>query len=382
MRSALLIGLLVAASTAAAQTNDPNWRSWEWAEDIDGPRAAGMGGAFVGVADDSESVFLNPAGMALLDTSLEIRAGIQSRGAGTLPNGDSSASRFGFGFIGGCGKLTKTVAIGGYLREPHDQRIRLLQSASGGLDTGYLDTTITDVGVAGAWHVLPRLYVGGRINVTHLRLQGLLTRSAGVASYTSGTASAEDRIAGDAGALLQISEKVALGASFTQGAVWDASRTANGALGEEQPVNYQVSSPSRFAVGLSGRPNERFLLSAQVDYLLLGRLHDTFRVVRAPVEASEYQLDNGVEFRAGAEVSLPVKGISVQVRGGIYSQAPGAFLFTGTTPASERDLFVGVTRRTLGTAGASIVTRTLRLDVSGAFGGQRTVIAAGAALRF
>ena len=85
-KAALGLGMLLAGSSVNAQSNDHIFRSWRWVEDVPAPRAAGLGGAFVAVADDSSATFLNPAGLTLLPKtevsarSLESRVGSIRRG--------------------------------------------------------------------------------------------------------------------------------------------------------------------------------------------------------------------------------------------------------------------------------------------------------------
>jgi hypothetical protein len=179
-----------------------------------------------------------------------------------------------------------------------------------------------------------------------------------------------------------VSPELTLGLAFTQGARWNVDRTAAAGSGEAAPsFPYQVSSPSRFAAGLGFRPSPRLTLVGQADYVLLNRLEDTFQAVTAAGSRSDYAIDNGFDIRAGAEVSLPVRAASVQLRAGIYSQAPGSFRYTGASSA-EAGQFAGLTRRTLATAGGSVVFDALRIHVAASFAGQRTVLAAGAAVRF
>lgn len=66
--NAVLAGTLavLAPSPARSQNNEPIYRSWYWEETSSTPRVAGMGGAYVGLADDASSVFLNPAGLMTL----------------------------------------------------------------------------------------------------------------------------------------------------------------------------------------------------------------------------------------------------------------------------------------------------------------------------
>lgn len=59
--------LVLSSRVLSAQTNDPIFRSWRWEEEAAfAPRAAGLAGAVVGLADEASTVVSNPAGMTTL----------------------------------------------------------------------------------------------------------------------------------------------------------------------------------------------------------------------------------------------------------------------------------------------------------------------------
>src|SRR5262249_12524963 len=130
MRATVTVILLALGTTAMGQTNDHLFRSWRWDEDVTAPRAAGMGGAFVAVADDSSAAFLTPAGLTPLPKN-DLAGGLMARRSGTSSLGDTLRARTGVGYVGGAGRITKRFAVGGYLTEPQDRRTVL--DASGGV---------------------------------------------------------------------------------------------------------------------------------------------------------------------------------------------------------------------------------------------------------
>lgn len=373
----LCAALCLFAAVGGAQTNDHVFRAWSWLSDPSAPRVAGLGGAFVGLADDSAAVFTNPAGIVTLPKN-EIALSVLQRGAGSFAIGDATSSRTSLGFVGGVVRLSEHFALGGYITEPHDERITLaLGTPAGSNESGFLQTTVTDVGVAVGWQPAPRLSVGGRVNVTHLRLQALAAMSSGQVGMAAG----QNRLAGDAGILFKASDRLSVGAAFTQGARWDVDRTAVSPSGASLASGpYQLSSPSVLASGAAFKPSSRVTLVGQAELVLLSRLKDTFQAVNPVGSRDSYVLDNAVDLRGGVEFSIPRGRTTVQLRGGVYSQGSSSFQYNG--PGTEAQQFVGVTRRTLATAGASVVLEGLSLHLAGSFGGERTVITAGGALRF
>ena len=368
------------ATAAGAQTNDGNFRGWAYYEDVTSPRAAGLGGAFVAVTDDASVVPVNPAGLTTL-TKTDVQVALLQRKGGTFASGDQSSSATAPGFIGGAGRITKTIALGGYITEPHDIRLGLTPSVP---DSGFLRTRVTDGGVAAAWSPAPMVHLGVRLNITHLEAEGQYVHDTGTGGLSAAQAAAQSKLAGDVGLLLTFGSSLSAGVSFTEGARWDASRISQPLIGgATSGEGFQLSSPSRLRGGLSYRPTPKVLLTGEVDYVFLSRLETTFLPALQPAQTAEYVLDSAAEARAGVELSVPIRSaLSLQARGGVWSQAPAAFAFTGTNLPRNGSPFPGDTRRTIATLGAGVAARAVHLDFAAAFGGARTVLTLGAGIRF
>lgn len=377
-----LLALLILAAPVAAQTNDPFFASWRWNEETPAPRAAGLAGAFVGLADDASAVMLNPAGMVRLP-KIEIAASLLGRASGGPA--DALRSRTGFGYIGGSGLVSRRWAIGGYVSVPHDRHMLLVVPA-GGAPAGFLDTTITDGGGALSWQPSDRLSLGLRINVTHLRLQADVISGATDPVFI-GMAAGANRVTGDAGLLFDVTPAVKLGVIYRRGASWRVERIARrvspSSVIDTQP--FELRAPSLVSGGFSYRANEHLLLTGQGDLLLFDS-GSPLRVTQGASAATDYNRESNFNLRGGAEVSWNTGGISLQVRGGIAREAPGALVFSGTD-AVEAGLFLGQDPITFGTAGASVVAAAgagaeLGVHVAATLGGERTVFSGGVSLRF
>jgi hypothetical protein len=384
MRSRVSLGLVALwaahGSLCSGQTNDEFYRSWRWTEEVGAPRAAGLGGAYVGLADDSAAAVLNPAGLTLLPKT-EIAGGVLWRGSGSL-GPDTTASRTGIGVIAGVAVLTKKWALGGYLTEPFDERVLL---GPGGT-SGRLATTVTDGGVALGWAPAARVRLGFRLNLTHVRVEGEWARAQGSsASLLVGAAAGMTRVTGDAGLLVDVTNRLRVGASYRQGASWDVSRTAsNPALGVAVDPGsvYRYRSPSVASVGASLRAGLRVVVSGQLDYLRLSEVRDAFAVRVGPFAPGSYELGDAVEGRGGAEFSQPVGRVSIQLRAGVHS-ASGASLRYAGADAAEAIRFRGSERMMQWSTGASLVMASgVRVDVAVTSGKLRTTASAGAVLRF
>jgi hypothetical protein len=126
-RSSMTTKLAIVASTTIACSL---WTaSIALAQDRPGPRAAGMGGAFVAVADDASAVYWNPAGLASEPLNLQIEFGQSERTPGNPLD---------IGAVGGRNS-TRLLAFGvpplglSYYRQ---SSVRLVQESPAVSDTG------------------------------------------------------------------------------------------------------------------------------------------------------------------------------------------------------------------------------------------------------
>lgn len=371
-----------------AQSNDHVFRSWRWAEDIPSPRAAGLGGAFVAIADDSSAAFLNPAGLTLLPKT-EIAAGLLSRGAGTSALADVLQPSTRLGSIAGAGLITEKWAIGAYVNEPRRVQSTLspLMFPDGSQDSGYIEATVRDVGAAVGWRPSHLVRLGLRLNVSHLRTVGESSRrtTEGAEDLRVGMASGTSRMTGNLGVLIEPVDRIRLGLVIQSGASWPVERTAiNPDLGVvlDSGTDFIVRAPAVVAGGVAVRLSERVLVAGQLDYVRYGEIQSVLAVRQGSAVRADYHLDNAFEPHAGIEFSMPVRSFSVQLRGGLHSQAPGSLAYEGSD-ASEVTAFQASKRRLLASSGLSLVSRSgFRTDLAATFGGDRRMLSAGMALRF
>ena len=118
--------LLALAPPLAAQTNDPLFAGFRWAPGAPGSRPAGMGGAFVGLADGVKAAVANPAGLTLIPINeIGLSSGKPWLGAGFGPQ------RF---------------RVAGYLAQTDEARVDV--PGIDGSSRGFLDSSVWEAGVA------------------------------------------------------------------------------------------------------------------------------------------------------------------------------------------------------------------------------------------
>lgn len=363
------------------------YRAWRWSTTPADVRAVGMAGASVAVADYAGAAFLNPAGIGTLEKS-EASVSLLAAQAGNIGS-DVLGSWTGVSSATGAARLSKRTAIAGYYLRPRAGRVDLspaVRLPNGSTNAGYLDSTLTDVGGAIARRIGARLSVGLRLTATHLELEALQSRStsAGVVDLETGSGAGDTRITASLGLLYEAGEagRLRMGVVVQQGASYKVERTARRpALGGiDQGSLYEVRAPGLVAIGAALRVNRYVLVSGQVDYV---RYSEIEAFVRPGGAASgEYAIQNALEPRVGAEVSLPFGGASLQLRSGAHVQAPGSFIYRGPD-MTEAAAFGGTARRVIGAAGASLVLGGgFAFEVAGTTGGDRSELAAGARFRF
>jgi len=363
----VLVGLAMTAVTTAAraQTTDHFYRSWTFAEEVVEARAAGLGGSAVALEADAGTIAWNPAAAATVHRS-EILAGGLFRGHGDGRHGDSTASRLGVGMVGGAGLVGRTLAIGGYLIEPHAQNWTLASGAltDGSSDAGYLRTVVTEAAGVLAWRPTPTASLGLAIGATHMEMEGAWTRTVNsVDDLRVGTSAGSTKVAAVLGAMLMPSNVVTLGLTVTPGVTYAASRTAvSSTLGTlEANGAYEVHRPLRVAAAVAWRPHRQVLVVAGADYVRYSELSPAVRI--GVGSSSDFAPSDAIEPRGGVELSLPAGALSVQLRAGAHYEGRSGLSYSGGD-ALEQTVFAPQERRFRPSCGASLVGRRARIEVA------------------
>jgi hypothetical protein len=309
-------------SSAAAQTSDPLFAGLSFAPESVGSRPAGLGGAFVAVADDAKAAYANPAGLTLVPLT-EV--------------GLSSGERWGSAST----SVLFPVHIAAYVTR-HEQA------------TNSLDSSTWEGGLSAAFRPRRRLSLGAGVAWSRLSLD---TTESGAASGR--VASGEDtHVRFTTGLLVDMIDTsrralpaLRLGISFQPGFDWSipVARSAGATL-----VPVDVRRPSLVSAGLAWRPSDRWTIAVEGDLVRYQEVTDTLRRNDA-VGAAGFGIPNAVEPRAGIEFGAPLWcGCgTVKVRGGVHYRSSGTLQYTGPDDAVARAFNQG-DWETVATLGGSI----------------------------
>jgi hypothetical protein len=319
-----LVGVLVPGS-GAAQTVDVSYRSWRWLNEPAAARPAGLAGASVALADDAGSTDTNPALLTTLSKS-EVRGTLLSRGSGRTTAGDALSAGTGIGFLGFGGRLNARWAVGAYVLEPQSAHLESSSTPPTGVtETGTLDGTVREAGVSLAWRPHARLHLGVRLSANSLSLEGRYRTAApgSLATVDVETRSESTALAVGWGALYEAGPRLRVALARVSGARWDAPRTTRietpfgSAL---TPEDTEVRQPSVTSAGLSYQASPRILVTGQLDHVRYGEIQTPFASAPDGGAGVRYAL-YAWEPRGGVEVSVPLRSVSIQLRGGVRGRS-------------------------------------------------------------
>jgi long-subunit fatty acid transport protein len=357
-----------------------------------GARSLGMGGAFIGAADDATAAFANPAGLASLNTR-EIFAELRARRVETtfLQGGRVSGVPTGIGLDTLAGPSYGTdidrqlspaflavvvpvarVTVAAYL----DEVVRIdnaffsngpFERASfvGVVDDNTRDLplggsrqiTIRNYGGAVGWRATERLAIGGGLSAYTFKLDASFARF----SFLSDVFSPTDRNAitatatqqGDAVALganagvqWSATSQVKVGAQFRRGPRFDFSQHDVVPVSRLDLVRTgRFKVPDVAGIGVEWKVNELFRIVADYDRVQYSQLKEDFINIQALSSGRQDQLriDSGNEVHGGFEYALLNLPRPVALRGGAWFDPDHAVRYEPTAANDSLDQLLQAT---------------------------------------
>ena len=371
MISAIIIGLLMMSSYAMAQTEEPTVANYFGV----GARAMGMGGAFIGVADDFTAIHWNPAGLAqikhaelvggLSHTILDINTSFygteqEERESTTRPNslglvwpvrvgrGERLAFAFGVNRIQG---FDERISVRGF-DESDDPTFGQLDIDERRSNTG----NIYAWSFGGAGHISRNITLGASFDFwdgNHFQeLDVLATDTTNVDTeiYDFNFYDTTERdywgFSGKIGMLAKLSKHVKIGAAvtvpmllevdenWTQDTVIKLDDGSEEFDSDDGYINYSIQRPFEFGGGIAVN-YEQLLLAADLQYADWTQTEYSEPPAQdvSNADFDDYYEDT-LQLRFGGEFSIPA--IDSKVRAG-YWYNPIAFFAEDVT--DNRDFF-------------------------------------------
>lgn len=304
------LALAGAAAPAAAQTTDPVFAGWRFSPATVGSRSAGMGGAFVAVADDARAAVTNPAGLTQVPThEVSLSSG--------RPWAAVASGRRRFRFAAYATKAEQEPAA------PREGPERIS-----------LQPSITEFGFAGGLQMFKRVRVGFAVAHSRMVVEEEGRNAANGAAPLHPLVGGEDaQVRFTAGLLVDLlrvnggsTSPLRFAFAVQPGIDWTVPQTTGGTV--------DVRRPTVTSFGLGWRADNHWSFSLQNDFI---RFQDVVATLRRNVgeeAAAGFDLPDEVEPRVGGEYATPLTcGCgSIKVRAGLHYQSPGTLRYEGDDP--------------------------------------------------
>lgn len=401
------------AAPAFAITDEEGNASLQFSFVPPGARALGMGGAFIGLADDATAAYTNPAGLTQLVNS-EISAEYRNSRfstefiAGDLPQYDTASSREdGLGFLSYVMPFDNW-AIAIYRHE----FLRYSTDFVGAEDSDFLrrfDTTIdvkgVNYGVSAAFRFSPSLSAGVGVAYSQFDLESVTERVNDDDQFQQqgafGAASRGDDndVIFNVGVLWKPTEKLSIGAVYRDGGNFEYTAFAARYTSPTQLValpgfpkeGVTFDVPRSYGIGLNYKVTDTFGINFDVARMLYSDLSEGIQsslVADGPAgdaEVAGLGIDDGTEIRLGAEYVFADMAYPVVIRGGVWRDPEHTVRFEGTvTPinrANAQIFSIGDDEMHY-TLGLGIAFEKFQLDVAADFSNPYDVYSLSGVYRF
>lgn len=305
--------LLLGAVSAGAQTNAEINAGIQLNFSTPGARSLGLGGAFLGLADDATAAFTNPAGLTILtkpEVSIEGRRwsytnefvnGGATTGTGTagLDIGASESETTGASFLSVVYPRNRwAVAVYRHELANFEASIRTegaeisdVQFQLFPIDAG-MDLSIVNLGVSGAFRVTDDFSIGVGVSSYDFEMDSVTRRFSFDRSTLQNTQTQtgdDSDVAFNLGFRWALNDKWSLGGVYRQGPEFELDANASFSNPNVPAVNQTATfqTPDVYGVGIAFRPTDAITITADYDHIGYSSLtDDTVDIFSAPNDTS------------------------------------------------------------------------------------------------
>jgi long-subunit fatty acid transport protein len=360
-RLCLALAASLAAAPTFAITSDEVNAGIQFNFANPGARAMGMGGAFLGLADDATAAYTNPAGLTILTTSevaLEYRhtdytTPFSSGGSfrtnpfdpGNLGRDEADSNDDALSF------LSYTYAGDGwavalYRHQPLGFNLSYTQDPievqdGAGVAVGSLpskstrlDTELVNYGLSGAYRFSDSFSIGLGVVYSDWELESDTVRTGRNIQLQRGD---DTDVTYSIGALWRLNDRWSIGGAYRRGGSFDYRAGNFNAAGEPLiVVDTGFDVPHVFGMGVSWRPSDNLALSLDVNRVEYSRLTDDYDDIFN--SATVLKSDDGTEIRFGGEYVFTQFANPFSLRAGVWREPEHALYATGPAGDPEVDI--------------------------------------------
>jgi long-chain fatty acid transport protein len=366
---------LISGSHVHAQSNDQGLAFLEFQFENPGARALGMGGAFIGMADDATAAVANPAGLTILihpEASIEFRAthyrneipwysGTRTsdvvdvnRDLQIERNFDfdfkprdfpSSPQSLSFASFVYPIRINKFVISGQFNESAAFNR--KFQTAGfeylgTGIDAGTfapldssLQFSIKNFGVSSAYRLSQRFNLGVTFNISRLHFDGKSRVSVPNFLGERDSISSDDTgVSFTTGLLVKASKSISVGAVYSHRPTFSITSHSEsfGLFGWDVETKHSLRIPDSLGAGISWQANDRFSWNVDVVRVRYSQLMDHYYnslegipFAAPPLDEPQFQkssleVSDATEFRTGAEYVIFAHDTPISLRGGYWRE--------------------------------------------------------------
>ena len=353
----LLTVLVLSAANLYAITDEEISRIIPFSFVNPGARSTGMGGAFIGLADDATAAEANPAGLIILtkpEVSVEYRntqfeqsaltsiQGLTSPALDVISGSTSKlddlnqvswasfvyplGDRFTFGFSRQ-EQLQQKGSIGELIvfdvKEPPPP-FELDVSAKGNVDL-----SVVNWNFSGAAKLTQQFSLGATLRYSQLDWKAntdnvlllLIGDSAAAATSTTVIDDKDSAFAFNIGGLFRANSHVSFGGVYKRNAKFEVTETQTGLA--ELSFRNVLKIPDVYGGGVAYKPNDNMTITGDVVQIQYSQLTDSLiRGINVLTLGNgdniNYEVKNGTEFHVGTEFIVFLRNIPVALRAGYY----------------------------------------------------------------
>ena len=391
---AIGVALLGASGVASALVDIENNASIPFNLASPGARSMGLGGAFIGSADDATAAYTNPAGLTQLVTP-EVSAEARHT-AYSLPfvnGGTASLSPFNGSGLNTSNADSSTNNLS-FLSVvfPHerwsfafyrDELVRFSDTYGTNLNGQIVpnfgtsfptisstDLKIVNYGFSAAWKAADNISLGAGISYYDFNIDTLLTRVNFIGSGSVPTipnigvgtpVNRQQQFGSDndyginLGARFVLSNELSLGLTYRRGPEF-TYRATNTPLaqcdnnsgvcstipsGSQTPSvdlnNVRFKVPDQFGAGLSWHPTDALVVNFDLDYIQYSQLTHGMQSLfgNDPAIASRLSIPNGTEIHLGGEYTFTQMSHPLSLRAGVWHDPRHSIEFTGDPGSAD-----------------------------------------------